>query len=61
MVRRAMSTWERSPDPDVEVHHPMREDPAVQATRAAVVLLLLASIVLLLVITIGGLGRPGRA
>jgi hypothetical protein len=49
-----MSTWERSPDPDIETWHPNRDDPAVQFTRAAIILLLLASIVLLVVITIGG-------
>ena len=54
MVRQAMSTWERSSEPEVEVYHPNRSDPAVRATRAAVVALLLASIVLMVVITIGG-------
>ncbi len=54
MVRQAMSTWERSSEPEVEVYHPNRSDPAILATRAAVVALLLASIVLMLVITVGG-------
>jgi uncharacterized membrane protein len=49
-----MSTWERTSEPDVEVYHPTRGEPAVQATRAAVVLLLLISIVGLLIVTIGG-------
>ena len=54
MVRQAMSARERSSEPEIEIYHPNRDDPAVQATRAAMVLLLLASIVLMLVITIGG-------
>ena len=49
-----MSARERSSEPDIEVYHPNRDEPAVQYTRAAMVLLLLASIVLLVVITIGG-------
>lgn len=54
MVREAMSTRERSSEPEIEVYHPNRSDPGTQFTRAAMVLLLLASIVLMLAITIGG-------
>ncbi len=49
-----MSTWERAPEPDVEVYHPHRGEAAVQATRVAVAGLIIASIVLMVVITIGG-------
>jgi hypothetical protein len=39
---------------EVEIVHPNRSKPAVQATRSIVILLLLASVALLVIITIGG-------
>ena len=40
--------------PEMEIVHPNRSKPAVQATRSIVILLLLASAALLVIITIGG-------
>ena len=45
------ATEERS---DVIITYPHREEPIVQATRAAVVILLLISAALVLIVTIGG-------
>lgn len=47
-----MST--RVQQPGVEITHPNRDKPVVQATRAAVIVLLLISVALLLIVSIGG-------
>jgi hypothetical protein len=52
MVSVGMSS--RVQQQSVEITHPNRDKPVVQATRAAVVVLLLTSVAMLLIVSIGG-------